>query len=327
MGSHFYAELCQRMAQAYESSTNVRTFLDAHAARSRLAIRLLAAAQFRALRGEAPAIAARFPSMGGDGDAPAAWSAIETDLNSAATNYAQLIERPVQTNEPARALPVLGAMLALADQTRLPLRVFEIGSSAGLLLQFDRYRYSGRDWSWGDPDAPVHLHDPGNGGAPEHLDARIEVAARRGCDIHPLDPAKTFDADTLLSFVWSDQTERFERLRAAIDFARQNPVTVDRAEGAEWIQRVAEPQTGYACVVFHTVITEHLPQPERTSLRSVIASIGKRAVRSAPFAWARMEPVEGEYETAITIWPGGDQIFIARSDGHARNLQWGLGLE
>lgn len=325
MGSPLYAELARSAASDYETDAQLRGLLDANASLSRIGLRLLGAAHFRALAGQASAIAAHFPSTGGDGDAKAAWNAVRDDVHAHAPVYAGLLRRSVQTNEVARAMPVLGAMLTVAAETRMPLRVFEVGSSAGLLLHFDRYRYSGENWSWGDPDSALHLRNAQEAGAPAHLDADLEIATRRGCDLHPLDLSKPADADTLLSFLWPDQLERFERMRSAIAIAASEPVAIDRANGEEWMRRVAEPAPGFACVVFHTVMLEHLSAADRDTLAQRITSMGSRATRSAPFAWARMEQAAERYETSVTLWPGGDQIAIATSDGHAQHLRWESG--
>ena len=323
MGSPLYAGLARRAASEYENNTHLRDLLDANASLSRIGLRLLGAAHYRALAGQAPAIAAHFPSTGGDGDAEAAWDAVRDDVQAYAPVYGSLLRRPVQTNEVARAMPVLGAMLTVAAETRMPMRMFEVGSSAGLLLHFDRYRYSGENWSWGDPDSALHLRNAQEAGAPAHLDADVEIATRRGCDLHPLDLAKPSDADTLLSFLWPDQLERFERMRSAIAIAaNEPPVAIDRANGEEWIRRVAEPAPGFACVVFHTVMLEHLSPADRDTLTQRITSMGSRATRSAPFAWVHMEQAAERYETSVTLWPGGDQIAIATSDGHAQHVRW-----
>ncbi len=147
MGSPLYGALCLLAAQAYADETALSHLLDRHAARSRIAIRLLGAAHFRALRGYAPRIAAHFPSTGGAPEPARAWSAILDDIRANDAEYDELLARPVQTNEVGRATPILGALLTVAAAFGLPLRLFEIGSSAGLLLNLDSYRYSGPAWS------------------------------------------------------------------------------------------------------------------------------------------------------------------------------------
>jgi hypothetical protein len=322
MGSHLYGELCRFAARAYEEDSDLRALLDRHADRSRLVLRLLGAAHFRALQGSAPEIARRYPSTGGDGDAQAAWRAITSDVRANAGRYDELLARPVQTNEVARAMPVLAAMLAVANAASLPLRIFEIGSSAGLILNFDRYLYSGEGWSWGDAASTLHLRNRASGGAPAFLDAPLEVAARAACDLYPLDVSKDTDADTLLSFVWPDQSERFERLKAAIAIARAHPVRIEAGDGIAWIARTAAPVPAFATVALHTVVTEHMPQDTRRTLSETMMQLGAHAQADAPFAWVRMEPGERGYKTSVTLWPGEREIEVAVSDGHAQDLRW-----
>lgn len=320
MHSPFFASLLESAARAYESDVTLHALLDRHAHLSRVGLRLGGAAHFRALRGSAPEIAQHYPSTGGDGDVQAAWNAVLADVHAHSDDYDSLFERPVQTNEVARALPLLVAMLALAHDRKMPLRVFELGSSAGLLLNFDRYRYAGNGWTWGDPESPVQLRNRVTDGRPAHLDAPLSVIDRRGCDLHPLNAADPDDADTLLCFVWPDQEERFRRLRAAIDVARAHPVHVAQGDGVAWMRYAALPSDGAATVVYHTVITEHMQADARAALRDAIDELAARATPRAPFAWVRMEIAESGYETRLTHWPGGEELLIARSDGHAQNI-------
>ena len=324
MGSAFFGALLERAARAYDDDAILHGLLDRHAHRSRIGLRLGGAAHFRALRGYAPQVAAHYPSTGGDGNVDAAWRAVLDDIHANVAHYDELFERPVQTNEVARAMPVLGAMLALARDTSMPLRVFEIGSSAGLLLNFDRYRYSGDEWTWGDSASRAHLQNRIAAGAPRYLDAPLEVVERRGCDLNPLNPVNEEHADTLLGFVWPDQSERFERLRAAIDIAREHPVDLVRADGITWSRAAAIPRDGAATVLLHTVITEHMTPAERDSLRDAIDELASQAMPARPFAWIRMEPPpQGQgYHTMLTRWPGADELIVAASDGHAQNLRW-----
>jgi hypothetical protein len=159
-------------------------------------------------------------------------------------------------------------------------------------------------------------------GAPPHLDADLRVVERHGCDLHPLDPADEDDADTLLGFIWPDQRERFERLRAALEVARRYPVDIARGDGIAWARSAAVPREGTATVLLHTVIVEHMTAEARASLRDVIDELAANAAPSSPFAWIRMELGDRGYLTSVTRWPGERETQIAYSDGHAQNIEW-----
>lgn len=322
MGSALYGELLALAADDYRAGGTVAAVLDADVSRSRLGIRLMAALHYLALAGDAE-LAARFPSTGGDGDAGALWAVARRRFASEATIVEALIGRTPQTNEPARAMPLMAGFCALAARYRLPLRIFEIGASAGLNLCWDFFAYDGGSWTFGGPSA-LALRNSIASGVPAHLDASPEVAERRGCDVHPLEASSAVDRMELTSFVWADQTERIARLRAALEVAMEHPVEVDRADMLAWIPRVATPTAGYLTVIAETVVSEHLPEAVRHDLAQTIHVQGALATSDAPFAWLRMEPRDRQYQTEYFTWPGGrpEGVRIATSDGHAQSIAW-----
>jgi hypothetical protein len=119
---------------------------------SALALRLLGAVHRLVLRGDAPDLAAHYPSARGrPGDV---WPAFAAVLRDHRDELRRLVENPVQTNEPGRCVALLGGFLEVARATGLPLRLLEVGASAGLNLRFDRYRYQLGDERWGAPARP-----------------------------------------------------------------------------------------------------------------------------------------------------------------------------
>src|SRR5262249_40092293 len=122
-------------------------------------LRLLGGIHRMVLAGDLPALAAHFPSTGGDGDAAAAWPHIEALLDDPPGPLQDALARPVQTNEVGRACSLAGGLAVIARDTKLPLRLLEIGSSAGLNLRLDRYRYEANGATWGDAASPVRFVD------------------------------------------------------------------------------------------------------------------------------------------------------------------------
>jgi hypothetical protein len=184
------------------------------------------------LRGEAPRLAAQYASAGGRPDTP--WPAFVEVLRDHRDELQRLVNHPVQTNEPNRCAALLGGFLEIARATERPLRLLEVGASAGLNLRFDRYRYELGNQAWGPAESPVTIRARLTAGTPP-LGARLEIAARAGCDARPVDPRTDDGRLTLLSYVWADQIERVERLRAALAVAAELEMPVERAGAADWI--------------------------------------------------------------------------------------------
>ena len=172
-----------------------------------LPLRFMAAMHSLVLRELAPDLARFYPSVKGNGNPDEAWPAFLAALNDHLDEVHALSAWPVQTNEVGRCAALIGGFLRIANDTGKPLRLLEVGSSAGLNLRWDRYRYEWPTGSWGPGDSAVRLSWDS---PPDHLDARIEVAERRGCDPRPLNALDDDDRIRLLSAVWPDQVERVE---------------------------------------------------------------------------------------------------------------------
>lgn len=322
MDSSLYGALLTFAADAYRKGGAIAPVLDADPTRSRLGIRLMAALHYLALSGDGE-LAAHYPSTGGDGDAAALWKIATNRFARDAETIEALMERTPQTNEPARAMPLMAGYCYLAARYGLPLRTFEIGASAGLNLRWDAFAYEGDGWRFGGP-SELTLRNAIASGSPGHLDATPIVVERRGCDLHPLDATSIVDGMELLSFVWADQRERVERLRAALAVGVANPVEIDRADMLDWIPHHAGPRDGALTVVEETVVAEHLPREARRTLAQTIHAQGARATAAAPFAWLRMEERDGTYVTELFTWPEhtAEGVLVATSSGHAQNIVW-----
>jgi hypothetical protein len=213
--------------------------------------------------------------------------------------------------------------LAAAHAARLPLRVLEVGASAGLSLRWDHFHYGDRTAHWGDPHSPVDLDGLWDE-APAHLDAPIHVVARRGCDLSPLDPAREEHRLALQASVWADQVARFQRLRGALELAARVPATVDQASIMQWLPaRLAEPAEGTATIVYHSIVEEYVPAGELAAFYQTMEEAGARASARAPLGWVRLEPQPGQkrHQLTLRLWPGGVEQPLALSGAHGTNVR------
>lgn len=185
-----------------------------------------------------------------------------------------------------RSAALIGGLLHL-KQSGLPIRLFEIGSSAGLNLRADHYLYRFAGSQWGPPDSPVAIDDAWRGALPPGRDVRI--AERCGYDIAPIDVGDTDGELTVLSYVWPDQAARLARLRGAIEVARRVPARLERrtAAGAVAGLRVAD---GALTVLWHSITWQYLSADERDAVRAHVDALAARAARahrSPTSRWSR----------------------------------------
>ena len=285
-------------------------------------LRLMGATHRLALTGEAPELAAHYPSTGGDGDAAAAWSALVNLID----NTQITLDQSVQTNEVGRSAALFGGFLTVAERYGLGLRVLELGASAGLNLRWDRFRYEAADWAFGDSASPARIPCEYTGGRPP-LPPGVWVLERAGCDPSPIDPTTDEGALTLEAFVWPDQTERLRMLRGAIEVARRTPAQVDQASAPDWIEdRLRRERGGSATVVYHSIMWGYMTGDDQARVIRALEQAGERATDSEPLAWLRMEPGPDQADVTLTTWPGGEERVIAHAGYHGRPVEWvGLG--
>jgi hypothetical protein len=289
---------------------------------SALTLRLLGAVHRIVLEGRAESLAAHYPSVGGEPGLDAGAVFLET-VREHWPEVDRRIEDGVQTNEVGRSAVLAGGYAAVARRTHLPLRVLEVGASAGLNLRFDEYCYLTGRRPCGPVDSPVRFEGVWEGDPPE-LPKRFEVAARRGCDRNPLDPTTREGRLTLLSYVWPDQIHRIDRLSAALEVARRVPVVIDDADAADWVEaQLATEVLGQATVVTHSIVFQYLPPDSRTKLERVLREAGEQATGAAPLAWLRMEPAGERAELRLTTWPHGDDVVLGTAGYHGSPIWWG----
>lgn len=225
---------------------------------------------------------------------PASDPALATAFERFVTSYrSEIIEcvatRSTQTNEVGRSALFVPAFGLLADEVG-PLGHLDIGSSGGLNLLLDRFRYryttvDGITETVGN-DSTVVIDVETTGDVP--VPARLPtITARLGVDAAPIDVTDDEAARWLEACVWPDQPERFRRLRAAIEIARRHPaelVTGDAvAELAGGIDRVGD---GQHPVVTNSWVLNYLTSEARIAYLAELDRIGSERDLSWVYAEA-----------------------------------------
>ncbi len=327
MNSPLYAALLAIAADDAEKEGIAWSILRGHLAPGRgnaLALRFMAALHRVVLTGKAPALAAHYPGVGGDGDIAAACGALLPALQEHASFLADAAALPCQTNEVGRSAALIRGLLEVATRPGpLAMSLLEVGSSAGLNLRLDQFRYGGGGAFFGPADSPVDLTGMWRD-APPRTDLKLRIVSRRGCDPRPLDPASDEARLALRSSVWADQLPRFARLEGALALARAVPAPVDQASVAEWLpQQLAEPLKGAATVVFHSIVDEYFDVATRNAFHAALRDAGARATDAQPLAWVRLEPHTDirDHGLWVTTWPGGETRLLATCGAHGQDVR------
>lgn len=287
-------------------------------------LRLLGALHHLTLTGADPTLAAQYPAARAETDWPALAQAARAALDSHRAAVADFMTSPPQTNEVGRSFCLAPGFMQIAARFNLPLRLFEIGSSAGLNLRWDRYSYGFPDGDWGDAASPVRLANEWRGPSPD-LHA-VEVIERAGCDQSPVDVSSDETAFRLQAYVWADQIERLARLRGAIAVARRVPAEVEEADAAAWTAERLAPRAGAATVLFHSVMWQYMPAATQAAVEASIKAAGGLAKTDSPVAWLRMEPDPDSsgfpMRLRLTCWPVGEERVLATVHPHGTWVKW-----
>lgn len=333
LGSPIYAALLARAAADLAAGGPVAAVLEGHDAdpvTAASALRLFGAVHRLALTGRAPALARYYPSVAGAAAEPfhpdRAWAAFRAVLTEAAADVVASLRTAPQTNEVGRSAALVGGLLHVRARFGLPVRLVEIGASAGLNLRADHMRIALADGRGVGPPSPVVLAGPWRGALPP-LEARVPVVERYGSDLDPVDVATEEGRLRLTSFVWPDQQDRLARLRGAFALARTVPATVRRERAADTVAALLLAE-GTVTVVWHSVMWQYVTEAERAEITAGFERLGLQASPSAPLARLSLEPrgrsspAGVEFVVRLRTWPGDGVETLGAAHPHGAPVVW-----
>jgi len=218
--------------------------------------------------------------------------------------------RSVQTNEVGRCAVLLPAFAALQQQLDdgRPIRIVDVGASAGLTLLWDRYTYDydGHRLTLPDSDPNVVLHCEIKGAMPPLTLDRARFVRPIGIEPHPVDVTDPEATKWLVSLTWPEQTKRMTTLNSALALAARTPPMV----------LAGTAQDHLADVVAETPDEQHLVLVFSWSIYQIFGSPGGRECLVSTLAeLSRDRPLH-----EISIGHFGHDIprmIMARHDGGA----------
>jgi hypothetical protein len=332
LGSPFTAQLLRRFATDFDQSGPVHTICSDWTSNPRkdaLGLRLAGALHHAVLSSTSPDLAAVYPARSPDWDMDRVWPVARLWLKENTEHVRAFIQSPPQTNETRRSIILLPGFLKLAARFGQPLHLLELGASAGLNQNWDRFNYQTESWQRrGTSD--VTIRTDWRAAVPEHVDAEIEVATRQACDLKPVDLSEPGQAMRLKCYTWPDQDERLQRLDAAIQLAQDAGTKVEQADALSWLKDKLSnrPKTGVT-VIYHSVFLIYPPREVIAAIMDTIRMAGDGATEQAPLAWLSYESEalfggdrqSPKMRARLETWPGGAVETYAESDGHVTSVE------
>jgi hypothetical protein len=317
---------------------------------------LLAAVHERVLAGVAHALREYFPSAGGTRAPDAALPARFDDFIAAQRDALceALATRSTQTNEIGRCAVLWPALCALVQRTGCTrLALFDLGSSAGLNLGVDSYRYDygalslGADARDDVPAIECHLVGAHSRHALEALAAHApQLVERVGVDPAAIDVHDAAQVRWLRACLWPYDRARLARFDRAVALARQRGLHVQRCDDCAaaiepWLDGLPG---GVLPVVFNSWVLNYF---DKSALPAHVRLM-RELVQRRGIAWLSAEGAHIPLGDAPAVRGGDDAVsdeqlakgslwwltlrdvhagalrstLLARSHPHGRWLQW-----
>lgn len=245
-----------------------------------------------------------------------------------------LATRHTQTNEIGRTalfLPCFGEL----EREVGALAHIDVGASAGLNLLLPRYDFVYEPGGTVAAGSTVRLTCGTRGPVPVP-ERHPTVVAAVGIDPSPIDVGHRDQARWLEACVWPDQVERFERLSAAIEMARDLGVDVRRGDAVTDVVNVVREQADHGHPVVTTSwVMNYLTAGERRAFVAELDRVGSSTDVSLVYAESPglcpelpgIPPAGStEQPTALVIvrWRDGRRIasHVANAHPHGAWMHW-----
>jgi hypothetical protein len=229
----------------------------------------------------------------------------------------------VQTNEVRRCGYLYPCFSYVYNRSNKPLALIEIGTSAGLQLFWDKYRYSYHSGKvYGNLKSNVLITSEYQGvKEPPFSPESPPVSHRFGLDLHINDVTVDEDAQWLNALIWPEHHERRELFKNAAMFVDKNYAVFIESDGVSLLPHVIKqiPESSMICV-FHTHVANQIPAPLKTQLQEIIHKFGQK--RDIAHIYNNMWDRELHIDSYLN---GLEKTEIAaETDGHGRWFTWKL---
>src|SRR5699024_5744642 len=215
---------------------------------------------------------------------------------------------------------------AIYNQTKKPLSLIEIGTSAGLQLVWDHYSYSyGDEKVYGHENSSVHLTAEIRGNnQPIFSPESPPVASRIGVDLHTNDLTRLDEYLWLRALIWPEHFDRLKLFDSAVRLFNRNKVELLEGDGIGALPKIVKglPESSVVCI-FHTHVANQFPEELKYELLEKIENIGQ--IRDVFHIYNNMW--DGKLHIDSIIQGAEYKHTIGKTESHGRWFEWNLTSE
>ncbi|MDE2921933.1 MAG: DUF2332 domain-containing protein [Acidobacteriota bacterium] len=289
---------------------------------------LFGAVQYLLLRGVEHPLAAHYPILAGPEPPPdSAFPLFRAFCLEHRERIAELVAtRRTQTQVVRRCTCLLPAFGLVHREAGAPLALIDVGASAGLNLNFDRYAYrylrNGSEiLRWGSGVARVDLEADLRGpGTPPEPPREIPVASRDGIDLNPIDLADPDELLWLRALIWPEHLERHAQLMDAAAELKGSPIRLHRGDASRDLPHMLKRVPDEAALVVYSTIA--LYQVPREGRRRITEGLEIRSLERPVWRVA----LEGAHRPSLTLTRyrsgAGETELLARASPHGWWIEW-----
>ncbi|HWK21449.1 DUF2332 domain-containing protein [Bacillus sp. J37] len=232
----------------------------------------------------------------------------------------------VQTNEVRRCAYLYPVFSFIFEETKKPLALIEIGTSAGLQLLWDNYSYSYNTGEVvGDKNSKLNISSEIIGGITPFLPLNPPpISTRIGIDLNIVDLNDYEEYLWLKSLIWPEHKERLKMFESAASYIKDYPVQLIEGDGVTLLREIVEnvPKNSSICI-FHTHVANQMPLEIKELLLNNIESIGLE--RDVFHIYNNIQ----DRNLHLDYFLNGveHKQTIAETDGHGRWFKWLLQSE
>ena len=237
--------------------------------------------------------------------------------------------RRVQTNETGRCSLLLPGLNFISSLIKEPIILIEIGTSAGLLLNFDRYeyRYSHLNNPIGLIGSKAIIECETRGIHKPPLDRVPSISRRVGIDLNIINCQNNADSLWLQSLVWPNDHRRLIQLINALEICRTRLFEVELVQGDGFTNIITfldkyKQETKPICLI-HSFAINQIATQDREEYYNKLKNWSKKEnlqLFELSLAWLSRE----EPKYYLKIFQSGEitTIELAKIHHHGKWIEW-----